>query len=255
MSSRLLNELNLFGIAVGFFTRIPVPQSLDYSQQQLNRASRYFSLVGCLIGIISALVFSLASNIVPLDVAILLTMGVGFLLTGGFHEDGLADTADGLGGGWTRSQKLSIMKDSRLGSYGALAIWFALTLKFVLLSELGSEAGVALIIAHPLSRFMSTAVIYVLPYVADHNTTKVKPLAERLTLNDLCIGAIIGAMPLLLVLPDIIAIVLTLLVITSLFAVFLKRQIEGFTGDTLGATQQINELSVYLILLATGALL
>ncbi len=254
MSNALKQQVNLIGIAVAFFTRIPMPRTLDFSQQQLNRASRYFPLVGWLVGLISAGIFLAVNHLVSSNIAILMVMGVGFLLTGGFHEDGLADTADGLGGGWSKSQKLSIMKDSRLGSYGALAIWFALTLKFVLLSELGSATAMALIIAHPLSRFLSTALIRFLPYVTDDASSKVKPLAEKLSVSDLLLAGIFGLSPLILVVEQALVLIVILTMITAGFAMFLKRQIGGFTGDALGATQQITELSVYCLLLVTGAL-
>ncbi|WP_144392528.1 adenosylcobinamide-GDP ribazoletransferase [Pleionea sediminis] len=250
----LKQETNLFWIALSFFTRLPVPKNLEFSQCNLNKASRYFSLVGWLVGISCALIFYLAAQIVSIPVAVILSMGFSFLLTGGFHEDGLADTADGLGGGWTQDQKLKIMKDSRLGSYGALALWFALSLKFVLLSELGYTAVYALIIAHPLSRVMSTIIIAGLPYVSEESQSKIKPLAEKMTLSDLAIIFVIGCLPLIGIIKEALIVLAAVLLVTLLFSWYLKKQIRGFTGDALGATQQLTELTIYLALIATGAL-
>ncbi len=180
-------QLNLFLIALGFFTRIPVPDNLDFSQQKLNQASRYFTLVGWVIGLITAMSFYLASWVLPNPAAVIIALGIGFMVTGGFHEDGLADTADGLGGGWTPQKKLTIMKDSRIGSYGALALWWVLSYKAVALSSMDSTM-IALLVAHPLSRTVSTALIFLLPYVTEHEQSKVKPLAESQAQQDLLIN-------------------------------------------------------------------
>ena len=121
--SPIREQLNLFWIAVAFFTRIPVPASVEFSQASLNRASRYFPAVGWLTGVLCAAALWLFMQVFPQDVAVVLSIAVSLLLTGCFHEDGLADSSDGMGGGWTREQKLSIMKDSRIGTYGAAALW------------------------------------------------------------------------------------------------------------------------------------
>lgn len=122
-------EIDLFLVAMGYFTRIPMPKWVEVDADKLNKASRYFGLVGLLVGLLSAIVFWLTQNWLPAGVSVLLSMVTGVLLTGGFHEDGLADTFDGFGGGWTAEDKLRIMKDSRLGSYGALALMLVLMLK------------------------------------------------------------------------------------------------------------------------------
>lgn len=245
-------QLNLFYIAVSFLTRIPVPESVDFSQQKLNQASRYFPLVGWLIGIICALVFALTELFLPSNIAVIFSMLVGILITGCFHEDGLADTCDGLGGGWEKAQKLSIMKDSRIGTYGATALWFGLTLKFLLLSSLAdlTAVTVALIVAHPLSRSMATLIIFLLPYVSETETAKAKPLAESQKKIDLYISLAIGGIGLVLIINSALWIVLSLVISVIAIRTYLFRQIGGFTGDTLGATQQISELLIYLTILA-----
>lgn len=243
-------QLNLFYIALGFLTRIPVPEKIDFNQDNLNKASRYFSLVGWVVGLICALTFALLNLILPIHLAIVFSMLVSVLLTGCFHEDGLADTCDGFGGGWTQEQKLNIMKDSRLGTYGAVALWFLLTIKFLLLSSLSSNIiPMALLVAHPVSRSLSSCLIFMLPYVTQDKASKVKPLAKKQSFFDLKINFIIGSLALLLVMPIAFTLVISLLILVFIIKFFLHKQIQGFTGDTLGASQQIAELMVYLILL------
>ena len=246
--SRLGEQLNLWWIAVAFFTRIPVPPSVEFSQASLNRASRYFPAVGWLIGALCAAALWLLMLVFPQDVAVLISIAISLLLTGCFHEDGLADTCDGLGGGWTREQKLSIMKDSRIGTYGAAALWVSLTLKFVVLSQLINPV-LALLVAHPLSRIIPTVFIAAMPYVSDADTSKAKPLAESGSGRDSAIAIITGLIALMFINNPLI-ILLVLLVLAGVAYVFLKRQIGGFTGDALGAVQQVGELTIYLSLLA-----
>ncbi len=252
-------QLNLFLIAIGFFTRIPVTKELDFSQQNLNQASRYFSLVGWLIGVICALVFYVMSLWMPISISILVSMTIGFFLTGGFHEDGLADTCDGLGGGWTVDDKLKIMKDSRIGSYGSLALWSILSLKFFLLLEIAKVDLIfstlniygAILIAHPLSRSLSTALIYVLPYVTDGDLAKVKPLAESSRISDLLINLFVGCIGLLLLDGIFWFVVLSQLGLFVFLRWFFNRQVKGFTGDMLGAAQQLSEVLAYAVVLSS----
>lgn len=246
--NRLSEQLNLWWIAVAFFTRIPVPASVEFSQASLNRASRYFPAVGWLIGVMCAMALWLLMLVFPQDVAVLISIAISLLLTGCFHEDGLADTCDGLGGGWTREQKLSIMKDSRIGTYGAAALWVSLTLKFVVLSQLINPV-LALLVAHPLSRIIPTVFIAAMPYVSDVDTSKAKPLAESGSGADTAIAIITGLIALIFINNPFI-ILLVLLVVAGVAYIFLKRQIGGFTGDALGAVQQVSELAIYLSLLA-----
>ena len=137
--SLIRNQYELFLIALGFLTRIPIPQKTDFSEQKLNHASKYFPAVGWLVGIFTAGLFSTFETAFPKTIALIFSLLFAILLTGAFHEDGLIDTADGLGGGWSKDQKLEIMKDSRIGTYGAIAIWFALSLKLILLLSVSTR--------------------------------------------------------------------------------------------------------------------
>lgn len=255
MIKTLRQQLNLFFIALAFLSRIPVPSSVDYSQQKLNQASRYFSLAGWVIGFLCALIFWLCQLILPVSAAILLSMLFGVFLTGCFHEDGLADTCDGFGGGWEIQQKLSIMKDSRIGTYGATALWFTFTIKYSLLYSLAQlsvfDTVLTILAVHPISRATSTLMIFILPYVSDNETAKVKPLAESQQKIDLFINLLIAAIALLLIINHALWIVVMLFILISLMRFLLLSQIKGFTGDTLGAVQQLAELLIYLLILIT----
>jgi adenosylcobinamide-GDP ribazoletransferase len=244
------HQFELLLIAIGFFTRIPVPHDLDFSQQKLNQASRYFSLVGWLVGGICALCFSLLNLLLPNDLAILGAMLFSVLLTGCFHEDGLADTCDGFGGGWEKQQKLSIMKDSRLGTYGAVAIWMVLTIKYMSLIQIETVV-ISLIVAHVLSRALATAMIFKLPYVTDQGASKVKPLAELLTTKELSINLIIAGFSLLFVSEIVLMLLIVLAVVFLVLRGLYLKQIGGFTGDTLGAAQQISEVCIYLVIVSS----
>ncbi|GGI80427.1 adenosylcobinamide-GDP ribazoletransferase [Shewanella hanedai] len=247
-------QVTLFLIAMGFFTRIPMPGWLKVDAENLNQANRYFGLVGLLVGGISALVYGLSTQFLPASVSIILAMMTGIVVTGGFHEDGLADTADGLGGGWTVADKLRIMKDSTIGTYGALALVMALMLKFVVLSELAlynpEVVIVALLVGHCLSRVLAASIIFSQAYIRDDASSKSKPLAQNQTLNELLILLATGVAVLWFSnLSAAVYIAVGLVLLRWVIIRFFHRQIGGYTGDTLGAAQQVSELTCYLILL------
>jgi adenosylcobinamide-GDP ribazoletransferase len=242
-------ELELFFTALGFFTRIPVPRWVPYSSERLNHASRYFPAAGWVVGGVCAALTYACSEIWPWPVALLVGMAASLLLTGAFHEDGLADSADGLGGGWEKAQVLTIMKDSRLGTYGAVALVTALAAKFATLHAMGAHgAALALLAAHPFSRLCAVSLISAMDYVRDDVGAKAKPLAERMSRGELLIAAVFGFLPLLLVGPrPAIAALVAGFVLTIAWARYLKRRIGGYTGDCLGAAQQIAEIGCYLV--------
>ncbi|NMH64923.1 adenosylcobinamide-GDP ribazoletransferase [Shewanella salipaludis] len=250
-------QSDLFFVALGFFTRIPMPSWVEVDGDKLNQASRYFGLVGLCIGLCCAFVFWLSQLWLPAGVAVLLAMIAGVLLTGGFHEDGLADTADGFGGGWCVADKLSIMKDSRLGTYGALALVLALLLKWQLLVELALYAPMvavwALVLGHCLSRVLAASIIFTETYVRDDDSSKSRPLAQTQGIDELLILLATGLL-LLLCLNGVVAfaLLIALWLIRCLLVALFRRQIGGYTGDTLGAAQQLAELGCYLVLLAMG---
>ncbi len=244
------NQLNLFFLALGFFSRIPMPNWVEYSPEKLNRSSRYLVMVGWLLGALVAALFFCAHKLFPETISLWLAMGFSLLLTGAFHEDGLADTADGFGGAFSREKKLTIMKDSRIGTYGASALVMALLGKYLLLIE-NSEIIIALLIAYPLSRATAISLIADMHYVSESDTSKSKPLANQLTKTDLTM-LLLTALPALFFLPPLQATILVavLSAVRIVAKAYLNRQIGGYTGDTLGAVQQISELTIYGVLLA-----
>jgi len=244
-------EAEYFFAALRFFTRLPAPRWVGHSAEQLNHAARYFPLVGVIVGAIGAAVTLGALRLWPAPLAVLLGMAATLLATGAFHEDGLADSIDGFGGGWTKEQVLAIMKDSRIGSYGAIGIGLALLAKFEVLSVLAVSPAptflFVLIAGHSVSRFAATTLIFTLDYARDDASSKSKPLATRMGKGELALAALFGLTPCLLLPALSVAVALALTAVVTLLAArhFVKR-IGGYTGDCLGATQQLAELAFYL---------
>ena len=263
-------------LAVQFFTRIPITGRLatwvGYSPEQLRASAAHFPGVGMLVGAVAAAVYAAldallpATLYTPLVAAVFSTLAT-VLLTGGFHEDGLADVADGLGGSYDREHSLEIMKDSRVGAFGALALVLALLGKTALLALLASVEGApvdeeavsfsagyvcaALWLGHVVSRALPLLLIRLLPHVGDTATSKSKPLADQISSGALIIAFIwlFIALPLASIVFDA-----TNLIVGGIFAVvallgmlrFFKRRLQGFTGDCLGAAQQVCEIAFYL---------
>lgn len=238
-------ELELFFTALMFFTRLPVPE-LEYSQEKLNSSSRYFPLVGILVGALSATVFMFSTMIFSTNVSVLLSMIASILITGAFHEDGFADTCDGFGGGYTKEKILEIMKDSRIGAFGAIGIILLLILKFSLLSEMKPMVIPIVIVAgHAISRFISISLLYSMIYVKEEG--KAKPLSTALPLPSLLVAGVFGLLPLLLFKKALILLVIIPLFLTRLYlSYYFKKHIGGYTGDCLGAAQQTSEVIFYI---------
>ncbi len=237
-----------FGAATGFLTRIRMPDAALATDLRL--AAGFFPAVGLLIGALGASVYFLCQLILPIPVAVTMSVIATVLVTGAFHEDGLADATDGLGGGYTPESVLRIMQDSRIGSFGAIALILALILKIQTLSAMGNPWIVpALLVGHSISRLASTALVRVNVYVRTDG--KSKPLADRISWPSLALASIFGLGPLLL-LPWALA--LTVAVAVAATTAFLawrqRRRVGGFTGDLLGMTQQITELVAYVAICA-----
>ncbi len=258
-----MNPIRHYLLALQFFTRIPVTGRLaawvGYSPELLRKSAAHFPGVGWLVGLAAALVYAVLARMLPdasyapLVLAVLSTVFT-VLLTGAFHEDGLADVADGLGGSHERERALDIMKDSRVGSFGALALVLALLAKVALLALLGEAdpalACGALFFAHVLSRFTPLWLIRLLPHVGDTANSKSKPLADSIDLAGLGVALLWTLAALALAvwwMPEIawawpvLASVLAWLWMWRLFA----RRLQGYTGDGLGATQQVCEIAFY----------
>lgn len=241
-----MRQLQLLVCAVQFLTRLPTPALADFEPEWISRSAPYFPLVGQFVGLISAAAWLAVSHIWPGWPAALLAIGASVLITGGFHEDGLADTADGLGGGQTRERRLEIMKDSRLGGYGALALILGLGLRAALLAGMTRGQGaLALIAAHGGARAAAVAVMAALPYGGDPAAAKVKPSPAGVRWPEAGLALALGVWPFALMDVRRALIALGLAAATTLaMALLSRRLIGGVTGDVLGAVEQLAEVAL-----------
>jgi adenosylcobinamide-GDP ribazoletransferase len=256
----MLRELRLFLTAVQFFTRIPVPAWVGHSAQQLDQAARYFPLVGACVGALSAAVLWLAAQVLPPSLAVALSMVTSILLTGAFHEDGLSDFADGMGGGHSSEQILAIMKDARIGAYGAIALVLVLLLKYQALLELYGAyslqlAAAALIAAHSVSRLLAASIMLTQRYIRDDDSARARPAARQMSHTSFAVALLTGGVAIYVLLvagaqPDtVLAAVLAASLMRIHLGWRLQKRLGGYTGDCLGAVQQLCELAFYLGLL------
>ena len=254
------HELRLFLIALQFFTRIPVPAAVGWKPEWMHDSARYYPAVGLVVGGFGAAVLWFAAPLWPAPVAVVVSMIATVWLTGAFHEDGLADTCDALGGAVSREKALTIMKDSRIGSYGTCGLVGALALKAVALHALVTRdflAALALLpLAHAWSRAVPLALLRLLRYAGDLEHAKSKPLAQQASGATLavaalwCLGAGAAAWAWRVDLEHLVAAGLAVALVALLAARWFARRLGGYTGDTLGAAQQVAEIAVYLAVLA-----
>jgi len=220
----------------------------------LNNATRYLPFIGWITGGAMALVLWSASLIAPWTISILFSLIAAIWITGAFHEDGFADMCDGFGGGWTKEKILLIMKDSRIGTFGMLGLVLLMLLKFYALQSFAlKQALLAIIIAQPLSRFVAVTIIYTLPYVRENEDSKAKPVSKGISSWELTLAGCLGLLPLtviIIVFQQYILIFLlpVLWLVRTYMSRKMRRWIGGYTGDCLGAVQQVSETVVYLFL-------
>ncbi|WP_052353390.1 adenosylcobinamide-GDP ribazoletransferase [Dyadobacter tibetensis] len=254
-------QLTLLLVALQFYTRIPVPGWVPYAPEYLSKATRFLPLIGWLIGLITAGVWLAFEPITNGSVAVILAMCASVLTTGAFHEDGFADTCDGFGGGWTRDKILLIMKDSRIGTYGSVGLLMVLGLKFTSLQLLAErvEGSATLLLlglmsAHALSRLMAALLIFTLPYARDTDDSKSKPVAEALERSTISTAVIFAILPLMGLYYSsgfvcVFAVLPCLVIITLAMGRYFKKWIGGYSGDCLGAVQQVTEVVFYLFMI------
>jgi adenosylcobinamide-GDP ribazoletransferase len=237
-------KTHLLLLALSFYTRIPVRNNLDYTK--LPEASVLLPLVGWLVGGLSGLCFYFTAQWWDYTTAIILSLICGISLTGAFHEDGFADVCDGFGGGYNKERILEIMKDSQIGAYGAMGLILLLALKVSLLSSLPAIIlPCTLLAGHSLSRFSPLLLMFCYDYARTGNNKSGASVYKPKT-NELVFAGIISLIPFfLLPINTLLAIPLTLLVTWQLGRYF-HRHIGGYTGDCLGASQQVAEVVFYL---------
>lgn len=232
-------------VAFQFLTRLPIPQ-VEFAPDGLARSVKFFPLVGLVVGYGAALLQKLLAPHLgrPLcAVAVLLYL---VLITGGLHEDGLADVADSLGG-WNVEQRLTILRDSRIGSYGAAAIIFSLASRAVLLAELPLANFTAYVVsAHVLCRWSTLPLSYYLPPAREHEGQGAR-VARLTSTVSLVAGSLFTLATVVVLLREAaIAPVLLALTVALLSSLFYLRKLGGVTGDCFGATYQLTEIAVYV---------
>jgi len=258
----LNREGQLILAAFMFYTRLPVPAPKDHSDTLLNESRKYFPLIGIVVGATSVFTFGIAEHIWNPAIAVVISILTTVLLTGAFHEDGFADSCDGLGGGWDKDQVLTIMKDSRVGTYAVVGLVLLLLLKFASYLSAVQTLGLftftmMVVTGHTVSRQLSSAIIERYQYVQDIDQSKVKPITDRhLTKRQQVVSLGITTIPFsisLLIDPwaTIIATIAATLS-SGVFIQYCEKRIGGYTGDILGATQQISELIFYLAFLGAA---
>jgi adenosylcobinamide-GDP ribazoletransferase len=252
----MTQQIRLFFTALQFYTRLPVPRWVGFEESWLQPAVCYLPLVGWIVAALCAAIYRLAVIVWPPAIAVLLSVAGGLLLTGALHEDGFADMCDGFGGGAGRQRVLDIMKDSRIGAYGAIGIGLLLALKCVALVSMASPlVPLALLVAHPVSRLFSASLTWRLDYARSEG--KAAFLSRRMTGGEFSCAALTALLPACLALSIgliswksmVTGILLAALVCVLLARLFLRR-IGGYTGDCLGAVQQATEVGFYLGFLA-----
>jgi adenosylcobinamide-GDP ribazoletransferase len=240
--------------AFQFLTRLPLPR-LEYESDALSRSAKFFPLVGVAIGLLMVVVFGLLTPHLPVMIAALLAVLASILATGALHEDGFADAADAFGGGWNRDQVLAIMKDSRIGTYGALAVVSSLSLRTLLFGSLpGGRVAAYVISAQVLSRWTILPLGRVLgsarQKASEESTQEASQgarLAGRISPASLVAGTLIAAaFAAYLLKSSILAPALCTLAITALSGLYYRFRIDGITGDCFGATIQLTDIAVCL---------
>ncbi len=237
--------------AITFFTRIPIPVKGIEFQAYSDRIALYLPFIGWIVGGLGAVVYLICHLILPSSLSLLISIVATLWITGAFHEDGFADVCDGFGGAYTKDKILSIMKDSRLGTYGTIGLIAILALKYMSLLEVDERLIViTLISAHSLSRWVSISLMLSHEYVAS-GQSKSASVAWEMPVSQFLIAGVFGIAPLILYQNYLVFLVLIPIVFVRVyFARLFTHKISGYTGDCLGAVQQVSELVFYLFIVA-----
>jgi adenosylcobinamide-GDP ribazoletransferase len=238
-----------FLVAMQFMTRLPMPATIEYSPDALAKSAIFFPVIGLLIGVGGAALNVLLSPHLSREVVVLLILVYLVAVTGGLHEDALGDAADGFGGAREKERVLAIMRDSRIGSFGSIAIALALLARFVFLTNLAPAKVAGFLIAgQVMGRWTALPLAFFLPSARQEEGSQAKLLARRISVNSLAIGTLVAL--------AIVAFVLRTTAVSAMLAAFLvaassglyySRRIGGITGDCLGATNLLTELTVYFV--------
>lgn len=230
-----------------FFTRLPFWRIKQVPAGCFKHVVNYWPFVGWLTGGVMAAVYSLAVHAFPVEIAVMLALIGRLLLTGALHEDGLADFFDGFGGGTDRSRILSIMKDSHIGSYGVIGLICYFALMVMLVASLPSRLTCfALLAFDAWSKFLASNLVNFLPYARKEEESKAHTVYERMKMHEFIIAFLGGSCWLLLLPFPLWEACVFSVVALSLLIVFMKKKLQGYTGDCCGATFLLCELASYL---------
>ncbi|MBL0955418.1 MAG: adenosylcobinamide-GDP ribazoletransferase [Leptospira sp.] len=260
-------EIRLFFICLAFLTRIPSPSWIGFKEEWLHNSIKYSPSVGLLLGSIQFVLFLLFQFLFGPTIGFTISLGFLLILTGAFHEDGFSDFCDGIGGGWKREDILLIMKDSRVGSFGAVGICLLVLLKVLganesfsyfqrknlpMISNLTNNfhlisVWLYFVSAHTLSRFLSVFVMKLLPYAKEEGYAK--PMAKEITWPQIQFASLLGVLPYLSLAylhPNFFLSLLCIIPSYIYMVRLMKQWIQGFTGDCLGAVQQVVETCIWI---------
>lgn len=236
-----------FFIALQFMTRLTVPPTDETSRQDLGKAAAFFPLVGVIVGLSAAFAFVLLHRVLPLTACVLGAIVVAAFLTNGLHEDGFADVFDGFGGGWSKERTLQIMRDSRIGVYGVLALIFLVLSKLQLLSALApDQIWRWLVVGHAAGRWAPLALGAWLPPASDEGLGRL--VAKQPGVVQMAVGTITVIVALVAILPWKAASIafLVTVIVTLISGSYFRRRLGGITGDCMGAAVQFVEVTLYL---------
>lgn len=235
--------------AVMFLTRLPCPSWVGHDAATLSRSTIFFPAVGAVVGLFGAFAFFASRLAFSSVLSATLALAATVWLTGAFHEDALGDTFDGFGGGWKPDEILRIMRDSRLGTYGTVALVLSLVARLFSIATIDAAFVLeAMIAAHVLARWTALPLILWLPYVRETGTGK--PFAATMTWGRLMWGTLIaGGLVTLALGWTAIPVAVVVLVVTMVGGRYSEKKIGGMTGDVLGAINNLAELAVYLVLI------
>jgi adenosylcobinamide-GDP ribazoletransferase len=240
-------QVVLMLVAVQFLTRLPVPRAGDLPASALAEAAHFFPIVGCLVGAGAVALNRLLAQHAGRDVIAVVILVYLVCITGGLHEDALADAADGFGGGWTKEQVLTIMRDSRVGSFGALAIALGLLARFAFLTNLpGDTFNGVLLASQVLSRWTALPLGQWLPPARDGLGQGAR--MARISTSSVGIGTAL-TIGIVVAMTGVAGVwtVGVAAAVTGFSGAYYRRRIGGITGDCLGATNQLTEIAVYLV--------
>jgi adenosylcobinamide-GDP ribazoletransferase len=243
----LKKEINILFTALSFFTRIPFPKWAKFKAEYQHSAIKYFPVSGWIVGAVAAGIFYLSHLFLPLHLSLILSLGGTALFTGALHEDGFMDVCDGFGGGWTKERILEIMKDSLIGAFGVTGIIFLVLTKFCCQFSIPVEQiPLVLIAAHSLSRMAVATFVNTHQYARVENS-KAKDYTHKISTGSFIFVILTGILPLFLFQNWLVFLLIIPVYLTkTLMGRYFNKWIGGFTGDCIGATQQVCEIVFYI---------